>query len=401
MAANLHELLLPQVVLAVVSRIRERQGFLGRWLGFQPTKFNPTSVSLEGPNTVAGDTRYATFRYFDYTRVVAKGRAPGTGPATVAQNPLADVRVSCARFHNKIPLNYEELGNLSPIIGPNSNIDPGGQDYIMRQARFLATQNNNVVELMSSGMMQDNLYFLQSGDNWLPVLGAPATGVAFQLSFNVPSGNKGQLNMLGTGNIINVSWSNVGAQIYNHITQIKMAYAQLSGYALTDIWVNSGVWYNIITNTEIRNLAGTAATPFAEFDKLPDKGADGHPTGGYYGVLKADPSIKFHINDQVLVTNSDIDPSYGTAPAGATIVKMVPDKLAFFCTEPDPLWARMYHGGEHVVENPGMPGVLRRGYYFWKEYTTQPGAIDLLSLLNCVPLLFIPKVLAPGAVVFP
>src|SRR5215472_12420718 len=110
MSVALHELLQPQVILDVVSRIREGQGRLGRWLGFQPNRFDPATVSLTGPNTVSGDTRYATFRIFDFTRVVAKARAPGTGPSTVAANPVGDVRISCARFHQKIPLSYEELG---------------------------------------------------------------------------------------------------------------------------------------------------------------------------------------------------------------------------------------------------------------------------------------------------
>lgn len=401
MAVSLHELLQPQIILDVVSRIREGQGRLGRWLGFQPNRFDPRRVALSGPNTVQGDARYATFRIFDHTRVVAKAMAPGTGPATVAPNPVGDVRVSCARFHEKIPLSYEELGNLSPIVGPNSQVDTGGQDYVQRQERHIAVQFNNAIELMSTGMIQDSLYFVQQGEHWLPQLSAPtASQFGFQVPFQVPAGNKSQLNMLGTGNIIDAPWNNAGAKIFQHMQKIKMAMAQLSGYPLMHVWVNSGTWYNVITNTEVRNLGGTAATPFAEFDKVPENGMDGLPTGEYQAILKADPTIKWHVNDQVLVTGSDIDPSYSTAPAAATIVKIVPDTAAFFLTEPSSLWTRMYHGGEHVVENPGMKGVLRRGYYFWHEYVTQPSAIDLIGLLNAVPLLYIPKVVVPATVIF-
>jgi hypothetical protein len=401
MAASLHELLQPQVVLQVFSRIRPQQARLSKWLGFQPTKYNPENVSLSGPNTISGPTRYATFRLFDHTRVIAKARAPGTGPANVSANPVGDVRISCARLHEKIPLLYEELGNLSPIVGPNSQVDPGGQDYIQRQIRFIATQFNNAVELMSTGMLQDALWFQQQGDNWLPIISSTTpSGAAFQVNFQVPAGNKNQLNMLGTGNIIGTSWANPGAPIFANISSIKMAYAQLSGYPVTTIWVNSGTWYNIITNTEIRNLAGSANTPFAEYDNVPEMGMDGMPTGEFEAILRADPTIRFKINDQVLVTGSDIDPSYSTAPAAATIIKMVPDNMAFICTDPSPLWTRMYHGGEHVVENPGQPGVLRMGYYFWRQYVCQPSAVELIGLANVVPLLFINKVVAPATVIY-
>lgn len=388
----------------MVSRIHAGMGRLGRWLGFQPTSYDPARVSLSGPNTIQGDTRYANFRIFDATRTVATARAPGTGPATIPANPIGSVPVACARFHMKIPLSYEELGNLSPIVGPNSVIDPGGVDYLQRMETHIARRFNNVVELISSGMMQDNLYFNVSGDNILPSIGPitnPAGLFSFQIPYQIPAGNKQQLNLLGTGNIILVSWANVGAKILSDLMSIKAAFMQLTGYQLTDIWINSLTWYNIIVNTEVRNTAGSANTPFAEYDNVAEKGFDGQPTGDFQAILRADPTITWHITDEVLVTNSDIDPSYATAPATAIIQKVVPDKMAFFCTRPSPEWTRMYHGGEYVVENPGMPGALRRGYYYWREYVTQPSAVDLIGLLNCIPLLYIPKIIAPANVVFP
>jgi hypothetical protein len=181
---------------------------------------------------------------------------------------------------------------------------------------------------------------------------------------------------------------------------IKAAFQQLTGYPLTDIWINSLLWYNVVTNTEIRNVGGSANTVFAEYINEPEKGMDGMPTGRYQAILRADPTITWHIDDEVLVLGSDIDSSYGTAPAAATLGKIIPDNLAIFCTKPDPLWTQLYQGGEYVVENPGVPGVLRKGYYFWREYVTQPSAVELLGLLNAVPLLYVPKIIAPGTVVF-
>jgi hypothetical protein len=401
MSVSLHELLQPQVILDVVSRVRARQGRLGRWIGFQPNRYDPSVPTLAGANTVRGNTRYATFRLFDYSRVVAKFRAPDTGPATVAANPTGDVRISCARMHEKIPLSYEELGNLSPIVGPNAVIDPGGQDYITRQTRFIGQQFNSAIEMLTTGMFQDNLWFQQQGDNWIAAIGNPG-GVSFQVNFGIPSGNKNQLNMLGTGNLITISWDNVGAPIFKMLSAIKAAYAQLSGYPLMHIWINSLMWYNIITNTEIRNLAGSANQPMASYTEMPEKDMSGMPTEGYEAMLRCDGTVRFHITDEVVVTgNTDTDPSYGTAPAAATFTKVVPDKFAFFLPEPSGDWTKMYHGAEYVVENPGMPGALRSGYYFWREYVTQPSKVDLIGLLNCIPLLYIPKVVAPGQVVFP
>lgn len=399
MAVSLHSLLTPQVILKAVSRIRKFQGRLGRWVGFQPNKFNPDTVSIEGPNTRQGDTRFATFRIDDVTRVVGKARAPGTGPASVAVNPVGDVRVSCARFHEKIRLMGEFLGNLSPVIGPNSQIDAGGENYIARQTVHLAEKYNNTIELMTVGMFQDNLYFKLSGDNLLPVIGAPSSpDLGFQIPFQIPSGNKNQLNMLGTGNILQIGWQNSAAPLIKNCLQIQAAMTQVSGYQPKHFWLNSLGWYNVLLNTEVRSTAGTANTPFAEYDRVQEMAADGMPQPEFAAQLRGLPWATWHIADDVLVTNSDIDPTWSTAPSTATFTKVCPDNTLTIAPDPSPDWTEMYHGAEYISENAGQPMILKRGYTFWKEWVTQPSCIELIALLNAIPLLYVPKAIAHATV---
>lgn len=395
MAVSLHSLLTPQVILKAVSRIRKFQGRLGRWVGFQPNRFNPDTVSIEGPNTRQGDTRFATFRLDDVTRVVSKGRAPGTGPASVPPNPVGDVRISCARFHEKVRLLGEFLGNLSPIIGPNSQIDTGGQSYIARQTLHLAEKYNNTVEMMTTGMFQDNLYFQLSGDNLLPVIGAPtAPNLGVQIPFQIPSGNKNQLNMLGTGNIINIGWQNAGAPLIKNLLQIQAAMTQLSGYQPKHIWLNSLMWYNVLLNTEVRNTAGSANTPFAMYDRIKEKAMDGMEMPEFAAELRGVPWVQWHIADDVLVQGSDIDPTWASAPSSATFTKVCPDNTAIITPEPSPDWTELYLGAEMIIENAGQPFVRKNGYTFWKEWVTQPSCIELIALMNAIPLLYVPKATA-------
>lgn len=394
MTVSLHSLLTPQVILKAVSRIRKHQGRLGRWVGFQPNRFNPDTVSLEGPNSRYGDTRFATFRLDDVTRVVGKGRAPGTGPASVAVNPVGDVRVSCARFHEKVRLLGEFLGNLSPIIGPNSQIDTGGQSYIARQTVHLAEKYNNTIELMTTGMFQDNLYFQLSGDNLLPVIGAPtAPAIGVQIPFQIPSGNKSQLNLLGTGNIILVGWQNAGAPLIKNCLQIQSAMTQLSGYQPKHFWMNSLMWYNVLLNTEVRNTAGSSNQPFASYDRVTEKAMDGMDQPEFAAELRGIPWIQWHIADDVLVTGGDIDPTWSSS-SGTTTVKVFPDNTVMIAPDPSPDWTELYHGAEYISENAGQPMMLKRGYTFWKEWVTQPSCIELISLMNMIPLLYVPKAIA-------
>lgn len=393
MAISLHSLLTPQVILKAVSRIRKFQGRLGRWIGFQPNRFNPDNVSLEGPNSRYGETRFASFRLDDVTRVVGKARAPGTGPASVPVNPVGEVRVSCARFHEKVRLLGEFLGNLSPIIGPNSQIDSGGQSYIARQTTHLAEKYNNTIELLTTGMFQDNLYFQLSGDNLLPVIGAPtAPALGVQIPFQMPAGNKNQLNMLGTGNIITVGWQNAAAPIIKHCLQIQAAGTQLSGYQPRHMWMNSLGWYNVLLNNEVRQTAGTSNTPFAEYDRVPEMAVDGMPQPEFAAQLRGIPWLTWHIADDVLVTGGDIDPTWAQG-SSATTIKVFPDDTVMIAPDPSPDWAEMYHGAEYISENAGQPMQLKRGYTFWKEWVTQPSCIELIALMNCIPLLYVPKAL--------
>lgn len=402
MAISLHSLLTPQVILKAISRIRRFQGRLGKWLGFQPDRFNPDSVSIEGPNVRRGDTRFATFRLDDVTRVVAKARAPGTGPASVALNPMGDVRVACARYHEKVRLLGEFLGNLSPIIGPNSQIDAGGQSYIARQMTHLAEKYNNTIELMTTGMLQDNLYFQLAGDNLLPVIGAPASpSLGFQIPFQVPSGNKNQLNMLGTGNIIQIGWQNTGAPILKNIFQIQAASSQLSGYNIEHMWCNSLMWYNVLLNSEVRNTAGSSNTPFASYTSGPEKDYDGKATTKHTAVLRGAPDVTWHIVNDVLVTGSDIDPTWSQGQASpnlGTVVKVCPDNTVMLLPDPSPDWTEMYLGAEYISENAGQPMTRKQGYTMWKEWVTQPSCIELIALMNAIPLLYVPKVVLFGTV---
>lgn len=404
MTISLHSMLTPQVILKAVSRIRKMQGRLGRWIGFQPKRFNPDTVSLEGPNVRYGETRFASFRLDDVTRVVGKARAPGTGPASVAVNPVGEVRVACARFHEKVRLLGEFLGNLTPIIGPNSQIDTGGQSYIARQTMHLAEKYNNTIELLTTGMFQDNLYFQMSGDNLLPVIGAPTgSNLGFQIPFQIPSGNKNQLNMLGTGNIIQTGWQNVGAPILKNCMQINAAMTQLSGYQPEHVWMNGLLWYNVLLNTEVRNTAGSANTPFAEYDRVSEMAVDGMPQPEFAATLRGIPWLTWHIADDVVVTGGDIDPSWtqGAADVTAgrtTTIKVIPDNMAFFAPRPSSDWTELYQGAEYISENAGQPMSLKKGYTFWREWITQPSCIELIALMNCIPLLYVPKAIAPATV---
>lgn len=396
MVASLGELLAPQVVLKVVSQIRAGQGAFSQYFGFAPRNYNPDTVSVSGPNTLAGDIRNPFWRQVNAVRVPARGRAPSAGPATIPANPVAVVQVAAARFHERLPLDYEQLGNLASIMGPNSQVDPMGRNYIDRQIVYLAQRMNMAIEILSAGMARGQLYLTQSGDQLIPVL-SQVTANDIQIPFNIPATNLNQLNMTGAGPIITVPWNDPAAAIISNLLLIKNGFMFQSGYPLEHAWVNSLGWRNVVTNTEVRNLAGSSNQPFAEFDYINEKSYDGMPSTEQVAILRGIPWVKWHINDEYIVNNaSNIDPSISYSTA--TMENTVPTNNVFLQPTPSPEWCQMYHGGEPVVENPGQPAVLRRGYYYWNEYRTQPSSLDMLSLFNGLPLLYSQRCIANAQV---
>ena len=394
---TIHDMLQPQVILDVVSRIRKGQGRLGRWFGFHYTGFSPDGGVLTGPNIRESPVRYGTYRIYDRVRTIAKGRAPGTGPATWQPNPVGEVVYSCARFHEKITLNMEELSNLSPIVGPNSQVDPGGQDYLTQQEETIAERFNNAVEYLTACMIRGAAYLMGQGEDWIPYMTQPGSGPYVTINFQIPSGNLTQLNMLGAGSIIDSGWQNAAAQIMSkHLPEIEQAFIYLHGYPLTDIWVDSITWSNVIVNTEVINTAGSANTPFEKFEYVQEQGNDGEQVAEQVAVLRGRPYLRWHINNEVLVDEGGTDPSYaaGTGP----LTQVIPANCALFQPEVRREWVDVIHCGEYVSEAPGQPAVKRPGYYFWHEWVTQPTAVDLIGLLNAIPRLKIPKALALGTV---
>src|SRR5262245_38443203 len=108
-------MLQPQVIARVVSRVRKNQGRLPRWFGLTPDNWDPEQKAIRSPNSVNVAARYGVYRIYNNVRTAAMARAPATGPATYKPNPVGEVNYSIARFHEKIRLDWERLGNLSPV----------------------------------------------------------------------------------------------------------------------------------------------------------------------------------------------------------------------------------------------------------------------------------------------
>lgn len=379
--ATLQEVLSPSVVNRVISRIKVPQSRLQNFFGMQ----------LGGPNNNPIGRRYFSWDIFDKTRTMAGFRAPGTGPKTASPQSVGRVTGTFPRIHEEIRLDYERLHNIRALGRPAGEVDQMGLNYITRQEEFLAQRFANVREFMVSRMLRGVFDILQVGDDWFPVDSGAGT---FSVNYQVPTGNKTQLNMTGAGSIIDGRWDNPATGIFSHLTGVNQAFEQLTGRPLRHIWTDSTVWQMVLSNVQIHDIGGTANTVFAQYDTVEERGPDGLPSNEFVGVLRAIPWIKWHIYDAGL----DVDTSGGTT----TFKKFFngANGEVAFLPDPGPDWVEMCIGSEPVIDSYGAPAVERFGFYAWTFTNIKPACVELIAIDNAIPALYVPKALAFANVIF-
>jgi hypothetical protein len=207
------------------------------------------------------------------------------------------------------------------------------------------------------------------------------TGGETSISYRVPAGNSGQLNMLGAGNILAADWASAGVDIPAHLHEINAAMIQLTGLGLAHVVLTGIGWQYLLNNTKVQAQGGSANVVFESIQRA--------SSGEFTAVLRAVPWITFHVLDYGLNVYES-----GTE----TFDKLIPDDRAVFLPEPSPRWAQYLEGSEIVTEGPGGPKAERFGFYPFAYPTHDPSGWNLCAVFNGVPALYTPSAVAYGTI---
>lgn len=379
-AISYNQLLSSPVVTRAISQIKTPQSRLVSEFGANPGGRNV--------NQVGG--HYAGYDIFNKNRRIATGRAPGSGPATVAPQTLGHVPVTLYRAHEKTYLLQEKLFKTRGVGKGWGTIESRGQSYLAKQQAHIAQAFNNSREFMVSRMLRGGFDLLQSGDDWIPVESGSGT---FTIDFQIPSTSKSQLAQrcgsdTTAGPVIDRSWSIVGAaDISNQMLMLNQAFEYLHGLPLRHAWCNTTILGYLLNNVGLINMGGTANTSFAEYRRNGFTGPDGTPDTGFEVVFKGIPWLTFHVYDAGLLVNG-------------TYTKFFGDTQCVFTPDISNDWFEMYEGSEIVAENVMDEGTERFGIAAWTERCTQPAGFELIAVDNCLPVLYRPTCVADATVVF-
>lgn len=364
------EVLAAKRIMGVISRVGPGLNPLSRFLGF----------NIGGNNRKQFGGRRFFYDVFNRTRKVAGARAPGQQSAMIAPQKVGEVSNTFPRAAETMELLYEDVYNRRKIGGPVTELDQMGLDYITRQELYLGERFSNLIEFQTAAMLRGLYYYQQSGDTLYHSF--TSTTAAKTIDFQIPSGNKNQLDMLGSGAIIGSSWLTSSTDIPTDLFQINQAMQQLSGFSLGHIFLKSGLWNAIVNNDYVVAQAGSASSPVDSISKESD--------GNFTAVLRALPWLTFHIVDHGL------DVWNGTTETYTQLIQ--DDCFIGLPSAPPSEYCQYLEGSEIVVEGPGKsaPQGEQFGFYPFAYPNFDPARWDLSAVFNGIPALTVPSAVVYG-----
>lgn len=367
MPLSVQQILAPKTILAAISQLDLPGATLQRLLSWGPG----------GTNRARQSGRNFAYDIFNHTRKLATGRGPGQAASRQSPQKVGHLQGAFPRAAETIPLLDEDLLNRRRIGGSSDELDPAGEAYITRQEAYLAQRFLNLIEFQTAAMLRGAYSYDADGDDLRHGFG----GGELTVDFQIPAGNRGQLDMLGTGDLIAAPWSNAATDIPGQLQNINAAMVRLTGLGLAHVVLTGAGWQHVLNNTQVQALGGTGQTPF---DTLRRVGQ-----GEFSAVLRAIPWITFHIVDYGLEIWD------GSAE---TFLKLIEDDHAAFLPEPSPRWAQLLEGSEIVTEGPGGVRAERFGFHAYAYATHDPSGWELCGVYNGLPALYIPQAVAYGQI---
>lgn len=364
--AVLPKLLQPAIVNERISRLNVINTTLQEFFGMRPG----------GANVRQTPSRRGSYDVFDDTREVPTATTPGSHAINIARQAIGNVAYTIPRSAEKIALPLEELNQLRALGGPVDGVDSLGERYIADQERIVKQRYTNLREFQIAAMLRGSYTYAQTGD----YLQHGFSGGAITVNYQQPAGNRSQLNMLAAGDIIGTSWDNSAAPIVRDILQINAALNELVGLGLTDIFCTSVVWGHVITNTEVRNLAGSAQDPVQSFSRDEKKQE-------FTAVLRGCPWVTWHITDNGLNLTG-------------TFTKLIADTAAVFLPKTDGSIVQYWECCEPVVDPVTNKQSNQFGEYYYHKLVDDPVSYEFHARFNGLPIVKIPSAYAYGTVVF-
>lgn len=286
---------------------------------------------------------------------------------SVGSLPKGATRVSANMIHSREnePISTELLGRLR---SDDENTKRLALQQLMGQLLNFRVRGENLrVASIYSLLTLGAIYFDGSG-NLLP----SASGAVVSISFGVPAGNQGQLNIDGAGAAIAASWATASTDIPSHVRDIKDQMMKTYGYRIRHAHYGPNLTSYLLKNDNIKDLVVNNPGYNASFaaGEIPDGllGLTWTPLEGHFE--DATGTIQTFYGGDSLILHPDVERSWygfaeGTYPVPGSLSRGDADTIidsimtargpfAYAELAIDPVSILMYHGDTFlpILRNP-------------------------------------------------
>lgn len=211
------------------------------------------------------------------------------------------------------------LMKLKAFDSPERQIK--GQQEVDRQtAEFRRKLNNQRMSAIYS-VLRHGIIYRDADGNILPSSSGETAGL--RVDMGVPSGNKNQLDVFGSGAIIGASWATSTTKIHTQIANIKKASRKKTGRKIVHAFYGEDILDYLLKNDNIKQLLNSnsaLATAFAG-NEIPNGflGLQWHPVSEAFFEDSSGTNQDWFAGD-IIVFTPEPDPSWWTMNEGSYMV---------------------------------------------------------------------------------
>ena len=255
---------------------------------------------LQPTNDLAGPT--AQWFRRDGTRTVALA-VPYGSPAHRRNHKATDVMV--AKMVHSLESQVYDPAILVHLLDPETNaVDEQGEKYVTWQTQQFKVNQVNLVQTACQMMLLNGYIYFDSQGRLLP----NSSGADITIDPGIPAGQRGQLDILGSGAIIDASWATSGTDIIGQLFEIKRQMLKLGNWEMTTIYYGKNIAKYIANNAEaseyIKRTPTLAQQRYDGSQVVPDgfQGFKWVSAGDLYFDDETGTPQQFFGDDQITIT---------------------------------------------------------------------------------------------------
>lgn len=273
---------------------------------------------------------------------------------------------------------------LRNLIDPTTNEarrDEMGRQFVTRSSEWFKRRQENLVQTAAQVMLFDfAIHFNEKGE-----LLTSSSGATVSIDPAIPAGQINQLDILGSGDIIDTTWATDSTDIIGDLAKIKDQMLQLGGWNITEAFYGGNIAEYIASNDAakeyINRTPALATQRFLEANKVPT---------GFQNLNWHDAHDAFYID------------------ASGSVQTILGDDEIVFTPPPSEEWWKYVQGTEMVPSGLGVVGsdasellgdlIEVQGNFSYATMVTNPVSIEQFSGLNWLPLIVATRAVCRGDV---